>query len=187
MSRTNKSIAYLLILGVFLLVIFSPLFAQQKYKICSQCGAKNPPNAKFCSKCGAKLVEPRVPPKPEKEIPKPEAPAIPEKPTEESKVAIKEMKAKAIYDYAYRLFEMRAYEEAIKEFSKVVREYPGTKYAEVAPIMIKGCEKLAALEKIEQKKATTESAKKSFVSGFMGFLGVIGGLVLFLLLAATVS
>ena len=200
MNRINKLMACLLIFSLLFMTVSSS-FTQEKQKqetvLCPKCSTKNPATAKFCSKCGTKLPERITPPGSKEEIPKPKLPILREEPTVKTKpgeeippavteeavpVTAEELKAKAIYDHGAVLFDNGVYHEAIVTFSQIVRDYPSTRYAETASLMIKACYRIVAVEKKKEVEQKKKGGISPIVSGCLG--GILGVVVISLLITA---
>jgi ribosomal protein L40E len=199
----NRIVAGFVVI-VFLLMVVSPSVAQQIEKeeivICPKCGAELPISARFCTKCGAELQEPDTSLGPKEEIPEVPPPIVGEEPAiepepeaeimaPEEEEAVpepsEEIRAESLYDHGTSLFERGEYRLAATTFGKVVKDYPSTKYAEAASLMIEACYRMDMVERGQAsrpgKKASDGSVLgDAFVGGCLG----VGAAILALLLLA---
>ncbi|HPG40255.1 MAG TPA: zinc ribbon domain-containing protein [bacterium] len=193
---THSFIEYIIISIIFLLLfilVFPAIIhgRQQESVYCPQCGTRNSVTAKFCSNCGYRFTEQgekadtlqvkMTVPLPDstgsQPSPKTAVVAIPDSLHADTETEY-ELKAKAYYITAVELFEKGNYQNAIIVFDKVIKDYPNSKYASAAPIMIKSCYTLKNAPASKVEEPVQEKKSDSGSSFFAGMLGGIAGVLL---------
>jgi len=183
---TATALCLLLYIISYLMVL--PLYAQEiqipEKIFCTNCSADNPAVNKFCYQCGTVLLK-RGPKEKMRDtggdsvrgegLEKPADIGItPPDPAVEIKV-------KAIYDFGSLLFKEKDYTEALVQFYKIIHDFPDSQYYEGAFVMREACRRMLLFQdEPRQKKeyARPASFNSSIQKGCLGFLGVVGAILL---------
>ena len=188
MNYRFATATFFLFLCIFsYLMVISP-YAQETQQtekiICTNCNTDNPAENKFCYQCGTVLLKHNHKDKNQDAGGETIRDKTPEKQNAaetEATDPVSEIKVKAIYDFGVMLFNEKDYAEALVQFYRIIHDFPGSHYYDGACVMREACRRMLIFKNDIKRSnviARPTSFNKDYQKGCLGFLGIVGAILL---------